>query len=143
MSSTQKLKTLYVCTSCDAQSPKWSGQCFECQSWGTLEESAVPGAQGSSSPTQRKVAPSTVAPLADVRTSSYPRVVTGIGELDRVLGGGIVPGSAILLGGEPGIGKSTLALMIAASVATKTKKSSLYVSGEESASQVKSRACCP
>ncbi|MEK9152300.1 MAG: DNA repair protein RadA, partial [Patescibacteria group bacterium] len=132
----QKIASVYVCANCDAQSPKWSGQCLECGGWGTV-------ALRTSSPAEVRarpmVAPSPVTDLGEIKTFDLRRLTTGIGELDRVLGGGLVPGSVTLLGGEPGIGKSTLAMMMASSMG-KSGKPILYVSGEESAAQIKMRA---
>lgn len=135
-----KAKTIYRCTECGWTSPKWSGQCRECSAWGTVEENASDGA----------IAGGTVAipprrpalPIADVdgdRARSRP---SGLGELDRVLGGGIVPGAVVLLAGEPGVGKSTLLLDVAARAASVSQDCGpvLYVTGEESSSQVKARA---
>ncbi len=129
-----KLSALYVCTNCDAQYPKWQGRCTECGSWGTLTLS---------SPSEKKTAATLVAPaqivrLADVDTSeNFRRLKTGINEIDRVFGGGIVSGSLTLLSGEPGIGKSTLVAQIADAIAR--SHSVVYTSGEESLGQVKLR----
>src|SRR5688500_5547056 len=109
-------ETRYVCGTCGAASVRWEGQCRGCGNWNTLVESVV--AKG---PTNRARRTATAAPpttaLADVQAGEASRVALGIREVDRVLGGGIVPGSLILLGGEPGIGKSTLVLSVAAAVA--------------------------
>ncbi|MDD5251760.1 MAG: DNA repair protein RadA [Patescibacteria group bacterium] len=132
--------TVYVCANCDAQSPKWLGQCPECGAWGTVQAETVVKGAGAA-----KAAPISVGKAAavtafdQVSVRAEDRVKTGLDELDRVFGGGIVPGSVTLLGGEPGVGKSTVALMVAARLANKGLKT-LYVSGEESASQVKLRA---
>lgn len=127
-------KTLYVCTHCDAQFPKWLGRCTECGSWGTLtltNEEQQPKEK-------TKVAPAEVVRLADVDTSAnFQRLETGLAEVDRVFGGGIVTGSLTLLAGEPGIGKSTLVAQIANALGK--KHSIMYVSGEESLGQVKLR----
>ncbi|MST63324.1 DNA repair protein RadA [Schaalia hyovaginalis] len=135
-----KTKTIYRCTECGWTSPKWAGQCRDCAAWGTLEEAAPGGAiAGGTAP----VAPRRPAlPIGDVdgeRARSRP---TGVGELDRVLGGGIVPGAVVLLAGEPGVGKSTLLLDVAARAARGAggRGPVLYVTGEESSSQVKARA---
>ncbi len=127
---TTAAKTLFVCSACDAQSTKWSGRCLECGGWGTVAEAGtVPQAKKSSAaPTGRPGKTFSFSELKSGRTLHRP---TGIGELDRVLGGGIVPGSLTLLSGEPGIGKSTLLLQVAAAV-----PNVLYASGEESAEQV-------
>ena len=129
---------VFVCQECGYESPKWLGRCPGCSAWNTLVEEPV------SSPTpartrSRVEAPAEAAtPLAAVAVDEEPRFSVGIGEVDRVLGGGVVPGSIVLIGGDPGIGKSTLALQIADRLAhTRTV---LYVSGEESVRQTKMRA---
>jgi DNA repair protein RadA/Sms len=130
-------KTVYECTSCGAHSPKWLGRCPGCGGWNSLEEvrAAVRGnrALAKSSSAARPVA------IADVAEDDTERFSTGIGELDRVLGGGVVPGGVTLLGGEPGIGKSTLLMQAVAGVAA-SGRPVLYVTGEESAAQVAMRA---
>ena len=133
-----KLKLVHRCTECAASFPKWSGKCLSCGAWNSLvedvegpDESAVTLAAGLA------LVPAGVAtPIGDVDGSIGHPNATGIGELDRVLGGGIVPGSVTLLGGEPGIGKSTLLLQLLSNWAGK----SLYVTAEESAQQVRTRA---
>lgn len=131
----------YCCTECGWTSPKWVGQCRECHAWGTLEETAG-GAAAPAVPvalTPRHPA----LPMTRVDAEVARSRPTGLGELDRVLGGGIVPGAVILLAGEPGVGKSTLLLEVAATAARSTPTGAgpvLYVTGEESASQVKTRA---
>lgn len=132
-----KIKTIYTCGKCGAQTPKWSGRCLECGSWGTLSEEVVSGddlkkAQDS------KVPAASLVDLSKTENSHLSRHKTGIGELDRVLGGGLVAGSLILLGGEPGIGKSTIVAQIADRLSG-GKDRIVYVSGEESAGQVKGR----
>jgi DNA repair protein RadA/Sms len=131
-----KAKTLYTCTECGGQAPKWQGQCPHCGAWNTLVETiAAPpptrfeGVAG---------APSTVIPLAKVTPRATSRIATGIGEFDRVLGDGLVPGGVILLGGDPGIGKSTLLLQAGSALGAAHR--TLYVTGEESAEQVALRA---
>jgi DNA repair protein RadA/Sms len=128
-----KTATLFICTKCDAQSTKWSGRCLECNGWGTVVETAPEAAKASPAGALAKVAskPGAVLTLQSLKGRQAERRPTGIGELDRVLGGGIVPGSLILISGEPGIGKSTLLLQVAAKLANV-----LYVSGEESAEQI-------
>ena len=132
-------KVVFVCQECGAQAPKWMGRCAECGGWNTLvEERAV---EPTASPTTRYAqlgAPSSATLYADVETAKAVRLSTGIDEFDRVLGGGVVPGSLVLLGGEPGIGKSTLLLQAAAHFAREVGPV-LYASGEESEHQVKSR----
>lgn len=127
-----KNNTLFQCTNCEAQYSKWVGRCLECGKWGTLVEGQKPT---KSAVEKNNYAPVAVADLGEINKQKFARIQTNIGELDRVLGGGIVPGSLILLGGEPGIGKSTLALQLAALL-----PHSLYISGEESVQQIKLRA---
>ncbi len=136
-----KLKTVYACAECGHTSPKWLGQCPSCRRWNTMHEEAVapePRGPARGLRTQRASKP---VPLRDVEASDEERLRTGIGELDRVLGGGIVPGALVLLGGDPGIGKSTLLLAALDRLAlADPSRPVLYVSGEESARQVKLRA---
>lgn len=126
----------YACTECGWTSVKWVGRCAECQAWGTVVERGVPVAavRAAHVPDGREA-----RPITDLRTESVAHWPSGIAEFDRVLGGGIVPGAAILLSGEPGVGKSTLLLEVA-SRAARTGIRVLYVSAEESASQVRLRA---
>ncbi len=135
-----KAKTRYVCSGCGHVALAWTGQCPQCKEWNTLEETAPrPAARARAAGTiSRGPAPKPVA-LRDVVSPKTPRLRTGIGELDRVLGGGLVPGSLVLLGGSPGIGKSTLTGMALANLAA-AGAGTLYVSGEESAAQVRLRA---
>ncbi len=135
-------KTLFVCQECGAQSPKWMGRCADCGAWNSLVEERVvevaPAAAIAGTP-RYALGPAVGARLyEDIQLADTPRLGSGIEEFDRVLGGGIVPGSLVLLGGEPGIGKSTLLLQAAASFA-RTVGPVLYSSGEESEHQVKSR----
>src|SRR3954466_1969947 len=140
-----KVKIIYACQECGAQSPKWLGRCPECQAWNSLvEETAVPatasaGAAAASAGSRYALA-GTAGPrlYEDIDTVVSTRLTTGIDEFDRVLGGGVVPGSLVLIGGEPGIGKSTLLLQAAAHFAN-TVGPVLYSSGEESEHQIKSR----
>ncbi|MFT4658003.1 MAG: DNA repair protein RadA/Sms [Candidatus Aldehydirespiratoraceae bacterium] len=131
-----KIKTLFCCTQCGAQAPKWAGRCSECGDWNTLVEEIVGGTGTKSdvplAPTNR----SGPSRIGEVRTDGSLPISTGIDELDTVLGGGLVPGSVTLLGGEPGIGKSTLLLQLLAA----RDDTTLYVSAEESATQVRLRA---
>lgn len=134
-------RRLYQCEQCGAQHPKWTGQCPDCGNWNCLVETvAAPPAPVSA----RHVSYSGEAPriiaLADVNPAEAPRLPTGLSEFDRVLGGGLVEGSVVLLGGDPGIGKSTLLLQSLASEAGSGRISALYVSGEESSSQIALRA---
>lgn len=126
-----KEKTVYVCGECGYETPRWMGKCPQCGSWNTIvEEERVT--------MKRTAAPSRAVLLEDVAPKESRRVSTGIGELDRVLGGGLVPGMTVLLGGSPGIGKSTLLLQTAHNL---TRQGTvLYVSGEESKSQIRLRA---
>lgn len=128
-------KTIFTCSHCDAQLPKWSGRCPECNKWGTIQE-GITETKKNTSPTPKFDA-LMVKSFSNIKDNYLPRLIIGINEIDRLLGGGIVPGSLILLGGEPGIGKSTLALQIFKSL---KEKNLLYVSGEESLAQIKLRA---
>lgn len=130
------MKTVYQCSHCEAQFPKWEGRCSECGKWGTLQ--AVLGDVRASGKETAPIPSGNVLAFGDVKSEEVTRQSSGIGEVDRVLGGGIVPGSLILIGGEPGIGKSTLILQVACQVAGRGQEV-LYVSGEESAQQVKMR----
>jgi len=132
-----RASTLFVCSACAHESAKWHGRCPGCQEWDTLlEESRAAPARGARKGAGRAVRPIT---LREVQAPRVPRLSTGIGELDRVLGGGIVPGSLVLLGGSPGIGKSTITASALGNLAA-AGHSVLYVSGEESAAQVRLRA---
>ena len=137
-----RAKTVYACAECGHLSPKWLGQCPACRKWNTLhEEVQAVEPRGATPRGWGPGAASRPVPLRDVEASDEARLRTGIGELDRVLGGGIVPGALMLLGGDPGIGKSTLLLAALDRVATLSPdRPVLYVSGEESARQVKLRA---
>ncbi len=131
-----KNRSRFSCSECGWQAPKWVGRCGECQAWGTVSEVG-----GSALPSVQSMVPSTAAvPITAVPAEASRARPTGVGELDRVLGGGIVPGSVVLLAGEPGVGKSTLALEVAARAARLGGPPVLYLSGEESASQVRLRA---
>lgn len=148
----KKARTLYVCSECGYSSGKWLGRCPECGSWGTLaaQASAPAGAGGGGGRGAHRstagVAPASPAkPISSLRAADAAAVTTGIGELDRVLGRGIVPGSVVLLAGEPGVGKSTLLLEVAARWARQRgsgdgNRVALYVTAEESAGQVRLRA---
>jgi DNA repair protein RadA/Sms len=131
-----KSRTLYACTECGGQAPKWQGQCPQCGAWNTLVEAlAEPaGARFENVAGARSV----VTPLASVKPRASFRIPTGLEEFDRVLGGGLVPGGVILLGGDPGIGKSTLLLQAGAALGASHR--TLYVTGEESAEQIALRA---
>ena len=132
-------KTVYFCQECGYESAKWMGQCPACKAWNTFVEETVSSqksSSGSIKTTQKKTEP---VVLKDISLSSDERQSCGISELDRVLGGGIVPGSLVLVGGDPGIGKSTLLLQVCRNLAEK-QVSVLYISGEESLRQIKLRA---
>ena len=133
-------KVVFACQECGAQAPKWMGRCTECGAWNSLvEERAVEAAPGVTTNRYAQLgAQSTARLYSEVESAHAERLSTGIGEFDRVLGGGIVPGSLVLLGGEPGIGKSTLLLQAAAHFARDVGPV-LYASGEESEHQIKSR----
>ncbi len=135
-----KVKTVYVCKECGAESPKWMGRCSQCGEWNTfVEEQVTIGGSAKAQVAASAVASATIRPmpLAKVQVTEVSRTSTANAELDRVLGGGIVPGALILIGGEPGIGKSTLVLQMALSL---PNRKVLYVSGEESTQQIKMRA---
>jgi DNA repair protein RadA/Sms len=140
-----KPTSIFICQKCDAQYPKWTGRCSECGSWGTIKETPVAAAE---TPKIRSAAsasaPGKTISFSTVGAASAIRISTGIGEVDRVLGGGLIPGSVILLSGEPGNGKSTLASQMLDKVGRMARPDgkpgkTLYVSGEESAEQVKMR----
>src|SRR2546421_5183686 len=133
--------TIFVCQECGSQSPKWVGKCDDCGKWNTMVEERPQDAASAAVTTGHRyaLASATSAQLyADIKLENHARLSTGIDEFDRVLGGGVVPGSLVLLGGEPGIGKSTLLLQAAANMAH-TIGPVLYSSGEESEHQIKSR----
>ena len=131
-----KVRSVFRCSDCGATEPKWTGRCHGCDAWGTLVEEADGPATGSLAVLTPSTKPVRIAEVDPTEFSPRP---TGVGELDRVLGGGLVPGSVTLLGGEPGIGKSTLLLQAAAEVAA-SGRTVLYVSGEESPQQIRLRA---
>ena len=133
-----KTKIEFVCRECGASHYQWAGQCLECKAWNTLEE-VVTSQVTSSRPESLKDLPSSkVQNLSEITTENKTRLTTGLSELDRTLGGGLVDGSVVLIGGDPGIGKSTLILQALAAINQST--TTLYVSGEESAEQVSDRA---
>ncbi len=128
-----KIKTIFNCSHCDAQYQKWVGRCSECGKWGSVEEVTVnQRGEEKNNPT---VAPTKTTKLSEIKGTTIQRFSTNIDEIDRVLGGGLVPGVLILLGGEPGIGKSTLSIQLANIV-----PNTIYFSGEESIGQIKLRA---
>jgi DNA repair protein RadA/Sms len=133
-----KAKSIYTCSACGGTSPKWLGKCPHCEAWNTLIESVAEPTGASAHRFQSLAKSLPVATLADIEASDVLRSPTGLDELDRVLGGGIVDGGVTLIGGDPGIGKSTLLLQAAESLSTRMKV--LYVTGEESAAQLALRA---
>ena len=140
-----KEKTVFVCSACGYETPRWMGKCPGCNAWNTLEEQAPQAAQQAAIPVKaNKQRPGTGASamrLSEIPEETSARATTGIGELDRVLGGGVVEGSLMLVGGDPGIGKSTLLLQVCASIANLPERPECYyISGEEAADQVKIRA---
>ena len=134
----KEAKTIYTCSECGGTNPKWLGKCPHCSAWNTLEE----GLTETSASARHRFAPlakaATVATLGEIDAADVARAPTGQEELDRVLGGGIVPGGVVLIGGDPGIGKSTLLLQAVDSISTRMK--ALYVTGEESGAQVALRS---
>jgi len=134
-----KAKTIYSCTECGGQSPKWQGQCPHCGAWNTLVETVAEALPAAGKNRYSALAASgKLQQLVEVEASEVSRTPTGIAEFDRVLGGGLVDGGVVLIGGDPGIGKSTLLLQALAHLSTNRKV--LYVSGEESAQQIALRA---
>jgi DNA repair protein RadA/Sms len=130
-----KAKSQYVCAECGGISPKWQGQCPQCNAWNSLAEALV---EPATTRFASIAATAEVHTLGEIAANELPRESTGLAEFDRVLGGGVVPGGVVLIGGDPGIGKSTLLLQALATMAQRMKV--LYVSGEESAAQVALRA---
>lgn len=133
-----KAKRLYGCTECGATFPKWSGQCPECGAWNTMVETVIDNSPMSSSSKSWTGQSAQIKTLSEVSTEETPRFTTHSSELDRVLGGGLVDGSIVLIGGDPGIGKSTILLQTLCNIAN--YHSALYVTGEESQQQVAMRA---
>ncbi len=136
-----KPKLIYACTHCGAQFPKWSGQCSECNAWNSITEELLPDQNKNKNPRFAGYAAASdaiVVRLADVQVKQDVRFHTGLAELDRVLGGGLVVGSVVLIGGDPGIGKSTILLQALSQLSQ--QHSVLYVSGEESLQQISLRA---
>ena len=143
----EKVKTIYVCSNCGETSPRWMGRCPSCGEWNTMAEDVVVTTPASASRSRTRAAGGLRQPgysieakrLREISTTEErSRILTGIGELDRVLGGGIVIGSVVLLGGEPGAGKSTLLLQLCGAVSRGMEV--LYITGEESVRQIKLRA---
>ncbi|MDQ3880485.1 MAG: AAA family ATPase, partial [Chloroflexota bacterium] len=140
------VRSVFVCQQCGHESPKWEGQCPSCQAWNALVETAVArpsrttvGAAARAAAALAVAGHAVALPIGELSSAEAERLPSEIGEVDRVLGGGFVPGSVVLFGGDPGIGKSTLLLQLAARLA-RGGRHVLYVSGEESAAQVRSRA---
>lgn len=133
-------KTVFVCGQCGSQQPKWLGKCPDCSAWNSFAEDVLIEKQSNLRPeTQSTRPPEKPTPITDVRRETVPRVFCGLPELDRVLGGGLVPGSLVLISGDPGVGKSTLLLQALFGLASQGFKV-LYASGEESREQIKLRA---
>ena len=129
-----KSRIKYICTSCGYESLRWLGKCPECDSWNSFSEELVETSKRKKASSIKQK--SSIYKINEISATEEDRVKTGIKEFDRVLGGGIMPGSVILLGGDPGIGKSTLAMQAAANITSNV----LYVTGEESPKQIKLRA---
>ncbi|HEX6797980.1 MAG TPA: DNA repair protein RadA [Ktedonobacterales bacterium] len=137
-----KAHTKYTCQQCGYESAKWLGRCPDCGEWNSLVETIVPATKPASgrSGSVARIGRAEAVPLPQVRAEGFARASTGSPEMDRVLGGGIVPGSLVLLGGEPGIGKSSLMAQVAGDIALQSGREVLYVTAEESPQQVKLRA---
>lgn len=134
-----KAKSVYFCQECGYELSKWMGQCPACKAWNSIAEETVVKTQTGSGTVRKSLAVSEPKVLTDIEIAEDNRIGTGIGEFDRVLGGGIVKGSLVLVGGDPGIGKSTLLLQMCRHISA-TNRSVLYISGEESLQQIKIRA---
>src|SRR5689334_18454534 len=144
MASKSQSRQMYVCQQCGSESPKWQGRCPDCGEWNSFTEITVSpavsvSAQGRVRPAGGADGMSRPVALPDVQSDQYPRLAVPGEEFNRVLGGGIVPGSLVLIGGDPGIGKSTLLLQVSAQLA-EPGRTVLYVSAEESTQQIKLRA---
>ena len=133
-----KTKVEFVCRECGSSHHQWAGQCLDCKEWNTLEEIVVSQATSSKPESLKDLPASKVQNLSEIKSQNNQRLSTGLSELDRTLGGGLVDGSVVLIGGDPGIGKSTLILQAIAAI--NASSTTLYVSGEESAEQVSDRA---
>jgi len=131
-----KPKTIFRCQTCGHETVKWSGRCPACGAWNTLAETRI---EKQDKPAELRTSSVEISLLSEIAQSGEARRSTGIDELDRVLGGGVMPASVVLISGDPGIGKSTLLLQMAASL-VRQNISCLYVSGEESLKQIKTRA---
>ena len=133
-----KTKVEFVCRDCGSSHHQWAGQCLDCKEWNTLEEIVISQATSSKPESLKDLPSSKVQNLSEIKSQNNNRLSTGLSELDRTLGGGLVDGSVVLIGGDPGIGKSTLILQAIATI--NASSTTLYVSGEESAEQVSDRA---
>ncbi|MDB9974825.1 DNA repair protein RadA [Candidatus Thioglobus sp.] len=133
-----KTKIEFVCRECGSSHHQWAGQCLDCKEWNTLEEVVISQATSSKPESLKDLPSSKVQNLSEIKSQNNNRLSTGLSELDRTLGGGLVDGSVVLIGGDPGIGKSTLILQAIAAI--NASSTTLYVSGEESAEQVSDRA---
>jgi len=133
-----KTKIEFVCRDCGSSHHQWAGQCLDCKEWNTLEEVVISQATSSKPESLKDLPASKVQNLSEIKSQNNHRLSTGLSELDRTLGGGLVDGSVVLIGGDPGIGKSTLILQAIAAI--NAANTTLYVSGEESAEQVSDRA---
>ena len=133
-----KTKIEFVCRECGSSHHQWAGQCLDCKEWNTLEEVVISQATSSKPESLKDLPSSKVQNLSEIKSQNNHRLSTGLSELDRTLGGGLVDGSVVLIGGDPGIGKSTLILQAIATI--NASSTTLYVSGEESAEQVSDRA---
>jgi DNA repair protein RadA/Sms len=133
-----KTKIEFICRECGSSHHQWAGQCLDCKEWNTLEEVVISQATSSKPESLKDLPASKVQNLSEIKSQNNNRLSTGLSELDRTLGGGLVDGSVVLIGGDPGIGKSTLILQAIAAI--NASNTTLYVSGEESAEQVSDRA---
>lgn len=133
-----KAKIEFVCRECGASHHQWAGQCLDCKAWNSLEEVVLSQATSSKPASLQDLPPSKVQNLSNIKSENRARLSTGLTELDRTLGGGLVDGSVVLIGGDPGIGKSTLILQAMAAI--NKDNTTLYISGEESAEQISDRA---
>ena len=136
----KKPRVIHTCSECGYSSPKWLGRCPECGSWGTLQEEAPAAVSAGPVKTSALTPTSPATPITKVNATATRTLPSGIRELDRVLGSGVVPGSVVLMAGEPGVGKSTLLLEVASRWAAMDGRKALYVTAEESAGQVRARA---
>ena len=137
MRMAKKPRSHYACQSCGHQAPRWFGRCPACEEWNTCAEE-LPPPEDTRRP-ERRAAAAAMQPITEVSLQEAERLLTGLGELDRVLGGGIMPGSVVLVGGDPGIGKSTLLLQMAGQLAGRNQRT-VYLSAEESGAQIRLRA---